>query len=89
MYNYILRKRMVSQSMAISKQFRQLCANVTLNQILDERRAEFACEWWGERFNDLVRTGRAKDVFGSKFIPGVSEFLPIPQTQIDANPNFR
>ncbi|QIH33706.1 RagB/SusD family nutrient uptake outer membrane protein [Sphingobacterium sp. DR205] len=63
--------------------------NVTLNQILDERRAEFACEWWGERFNDLVRTGRAKEVFGAKFTPGVSEFLPIPQTQIDANPNFR
>lgn len=63
--------------------------NVTLSQILDERRAEFACEWWGERFNDLVRTGRAKDVFGGKFIPGVSEYLPIPQTQIDANPNFR
>ncbi|MNL23658.1 SusD family protein [compost metagenome] len=64
-------------------------SNVTLNQILDERRAEFACEWWGERFNDLVRTGKAKDVFGAKFIPGMSESLPIPQTQIDANPNFR
>lgn len=64
-------------------------ANVNLNQILDERRAEFACEWWGERFNDLVRTGKAKEVFGAKFIPGMSESLPIPQTQIDANPNFR
>lgn len=62
---------------------------VTLDQILDERRAEFACEWWGERFNDLVRTGRAAQVFGSRFVPGVSESVPIPQTQIDANPNFR
>lgn len=62
---------------------------VTLDQILDERRAEFACEWWGERFNDLVRTGRAQQVFGSRFVPGQSEYVPIPQTQIDANPNFR
>ncbi|QBQ42018.1 RagB/SusD family nutrient uptake outer membrane protein [Sphingobacterium psychroaquaticum] len=62
---------------------------VTLEQILDERRAEFACEWWGERFNDLVRTGRAKQVFGDRFIPGQSEYIPIPQTQIDANTNFR
>jgi len=62
---------------------------VTLDQILDERRAEFACEWWGERFNDLVRTGLAQQVFGSKFTPGKSEFVPIPQTQIDANSNFK
>lgn len=66
-----------------------LITGVTLNQILDERRAEFACEWWGERFNDLVRTGRAQQVFGAKFIPGQSESVPIPQTQIDANSNFR
>ena len=64
-------------------------SNVTLDQIIDERRAEFACEWWGERFNDLVRTGKAQDVFGAKFVPGKSEFMPIPQTQIDANPNLR
>lgn len=62
---------------------------VTLDQILDERRAEFACEWWGERFNDLVRTGRAQQVFGARFVPGQSESVPIPQTQIDANSNFR
>lgn len=64
-------------------------SGVTLDQILDERRAEFACEWWGERFNDLIRTGRAQQVFGSKFVLGQSEFVPIPQTQIDANSNFR
>ena len=67
----------------------ELLSNVTLEQILDERRAEFACEWWGERFNDLIRTGRAQQVFGSKFVPGQSEYVPIPQTQIDANSNFR
>ncbi len=64
-------------------------SGVSLDQILDERRAEFACEWWGERFNDLVRTGRAQQVFGSRFISGQSEYVPIPQTQIDANTNFR
>ncbi|MFC3197161.1 RagB/SusD family nutrient uptake outer membrane protein [Parapedobacter deserti] len=62
---------------------------VTLDEILDERRAEFACEWWGERFNDLVRTGRAQQVFGPRFTPGQSEYLPIPQAQIDANTNLR
>jgi hypothetical protein len=62
---------------------------VSLDQILDERRAEFACEWWGERFNDLIRTGKAQQVFGPKFVPGQGEHVPIPQTQIDANKNFR
>jgi len=64
-------------------------SNVNLPQIIDERRAEFACEWWGERFNDLVRTGKAQEVFGAKFKPGQSEYIPIPQTQIDANTNFK
>ena len=34
---------------------------VTLDQIIDERRMEFAGEW-GERYNDLVRTGKAASV---------------------------
>ena len=61
--------------------------NVTLDQILDERRAEFAMEW-GERFFDLVRTGKAPDVL-SGFVPGESEYYPIPQNQIDLNPNLK
>lgn len=61
--------------------------NVTLDQILDERRAEFAMEW-GERFFDLVRTGKAPDVL-SGFVPGKSEYYPIPQNQIDLNPNLK
>ena len=32
--------------------------NVTFDQIIDERRMELCCEW-GERYNDLVRTGKA------------------------------
>ncbi|MET0638270.1 MAG: RagB/SusD family nutrient uptake outer membrane protein [Chitinophagaceae bacterium] len=61
---------------------------VTLDMVLDERRAEFACEWWGERYNDLLRTGQAAAVlapFG--FTPG-KEFLPIPQAQRDLNENL-
>ena len=62
----------------------------TLQHILDERHAEFACEWWGERFNDLVRTGTAAAVLGPNgFVAGQSEYLPVPQAQIDLNPNLK
>ena len=61
-----------------------------------ERRLEFALE--GERFFDLVRWGIAADVMNSylkhektfrshlqnaKFIKGIHEYGPIPQTVID------
>lgn len=62
-------------------------SNATLDNVLDERRAEFACEW-GERYFDLIRTGKAKDVL-SGFIEGESEFYPVPQNQIDLNPNLK
>lgn len=62
--------------------------NATLQNILDERRAEFACEWWGERYNDLIRTGQAATVLaGNGFVAG-KEYLPVPQAQKDLNPNF-
>lgn len=61
---------------------------VTLQQILDERRAEFACEWWGERYNDLIRTGQASTVLApAGFNPG-EEYLPVPIAQKDLNPNL-
>lgn len=60
----------------------------TLQNVLDERRAEFACEWWGERFDDLVRTGQAASVLPG-FVAGQSEYIPIPQTQIDLNVNLK
>jgi hypothetical protein len=63
-------------------------SNATLQQLLDERRAELICEWWGERFNDLVRTGQAANVF-SGFVVGQSEFWPTPQAQIDLNKNLQ
>ena len=61
--------------------------NVTLDQILEERMVEFACEW-GERFFDLVRTGKAESTLKG-FKTGKSEFYPIPQAQKDLNPNLK
>lgn len=60
--------------------------NATVDQILDERRAELAMEW-GERFYDLVRTGKASSVL-TGFKAG-DEYYPIPQRQIDLNPNLK
>jgi starch-binding outer membrane protein, SusD/RagB family len=59
----------------------------TLQNVLDERRAELACEWWGDRFNDLIRTGQAASLL-TGFVVGSSEYIPIPQTQIDLNTNL-
>ena len=50
--------------------------------IYHERRAELAME--GDRFYDLVRTGRASQVLQSKgFKSGKNEIMPIPQNEID------
>jgi hypothetical protein len=62
--------------------------NATIDQLMDERHAELMCEWWGERFHDLVRTGQAASVF-SGFVAGQSEFWPTPQPQIDLNKNLK
>ncbi len=64
------------------------------DKIFLERRHELALE--GERFWDLVRTGRAASVLGPLgFVPGKNELLPIHQTEIDIsqgsltqNPNY-
>jgi len=61
--------------------------NVTVDQILEERMVELACEW-GERFYDLVRTDKATTVLKG-FKKGESEFYPIPQAQKDLNPNLK
>lgn len=60
--------------------------NVTVDQILEERQVELACEW-GERFFDLVRTGKAAGTLPG-FVAGKSDFYPIPQAQKDLNPNL-
>jgi hypothetical protein len=49
--------------------------------ILNERRLELAME--GERFFDLVRTGKAVSTLGASFKAGKHELFPIPQTEID------
>jgi hypothetical protein len=63
--------------------------NATIDQLLDERHAELICEWWGERFNDLLRTDQAATVLAPGFVKGKSEYIPIPQSQEDLNTNLK
>ena len=50
--------------------------------IINERRLELAME--GERFFDLVRTGKATStILGNSFKSGKNELFPIPQSEID------
>lgn len=51
--------------------------NATLDDILDERRMEFVCEW-GERYNDLVRTGKAATILGPNGWTAEKTYYPIP-----------
>ena len=56
--------------------------------IWNERRLELAMEH--DRFFDLVRTGRAAEVFkahGKNFVIGKHELFPIPQNEIRASEN--
>lgn len=53
--------------------------------VRNERRVELAFEM--HRFFDLVRWGVAQD-FIPEFIQGKHEVFPIPQTEIDLNPNL-
>jgi starch-binding outer membrane protein, SusD/RagB family len=58
--------------------------------ILTERRLELAME--GERFFDLVRTGKTAVLTPLGFKPGKHEVFPIPQGEVDGgltqNPNY-
>jgi len=62
-------------------------ASPTLQNIWDERRAEFALE--EDRFFDLVRTNQASVYLSSKgFVPGKNEVYPIPSAQLQLNTNL-
>ena len=53
----------------------------TLDNLLNERRLEFAME--GHRFFDLVRFGKADAVLGAKGYTLSKRYIPIPQSEID------
>jgi starch-binding outer membrane protein, SusD/RagB family len=72
-------------------------ANVTLDQLYDERRREFADE--GLRWFDLQRSGKlltimnawkAKEDAGSRINPIIADYIiyPVPQSQLDAAPGL-
>lgn len=62
-------------------------AQLTVDNIIDERRMEFVCEW-GERYNDLVRTGKAESVLGSLGWTKDKTYFPIPFEQISNIPSL-
>jgi hypothetical protein len=72
-------------------------ANVTLSQLLDERRKEFANE--GSRWHDLVRSGQIETIISAwitnedvkhQMEPFNKNFIiyPIPQSELDAAPGL-
>ena len=61
--------------------------NVTLDQVLDERRMEL-CSEWGYVYQDLVRTGRAATVLGPKGWTEDKTYWPVPATQLENLPDL-
>ncbi|SFC34531.1 Starch-binding associating with outer membrane [Parapedobacter composti] len=65
-------------------------SNVTLDDVLNEKYAEFAMEW-GIRFYDLARYERADELTheGKVYQPIEHRFVPYPLQQIDILPQLR
>jgi hypothetical protein len=64
--------------------------NVTLNEVLDEKYAEFGSEW-GIRFYDLNRHDRTSELNyeGRTYDPTTDRFLPYPLEQQDILPQIK
>ena len=60
-------------------------STVTIDNILDERRMELCCEW-GERYNDLIRRGKAASTL--KGWDASKTYYPIPFEQSSNIPSL-
>lgn len=93
-YLNLVRKRARGGNITILPDITVTDKNLLRDKIFIERRHELALE--GERFWDLVRTGRAATILSPLgFVPGKHELLPIHQSEIDIsqgsltqNPNY-
>ncbi|MFC4870905.1 RagB/SusD family nutrient uptake outer membrane protein [Negadavirga shengliensis] len=64
-------------------------SGVTLDDVLDEKYAEFGMEW-GIRFYDLVRHGKTSELnFGGRNYTPNHRFIPYPLEQLDILPQIR
>lgn len=55
--------------------------NASIDNIIEERHLELYGE--GKRFWDLVRSGKAKEILGSRGYTDTKKYLPIPSSEID------
>lgn len=62
--------------------------SITLEEVLEERRMEFVAEW-GDRYNDLVRTGQAASILGPKGWTQEKTYFPIPLEQKNLNETLK
>ena len=79
-----VRKRARGTSSVLLPDITIIDQSMLREKIYRERRSELAMEQ--QRWFDLLRWGRAKDVMtavGKNFVPGRHELLPIPQTEVD------
>ncbi len=64
-------------------------SGVTLDDVLDEKYAEFGMEW-GLRFYDLVRHGKIEELnYGGRTYQADDRFLPYPLEQLDILPQLK